>query len=365
MTTNTTLAFVRGEAEGEIASDIYRQPDPRSYFRLMFGLDYALPDIAAGVFRQLVAARTAALGRRIKIVDIGCGYGPQAALMRYPIDMDDLAHRYRDLDLSDLGTERLIALDRHFFQAWPSQIDAEIVGFDLYPDALAYAHDVALIDRAVSCDLTDADLTDADREALADADLVVSTSAADFLGEASFGKLLDAMGGTPWIAMFALRVSPTYALQAAAAERGLETEKLPGTTFVQRRFASSNEWTQVLLALENQGIASQGKESDGLLHSEFFLMRSKADRDAQARGSRPRIDVYFCLAGLNRLALFELKCGIRPFGALRHVARAARDQARPQTHKLFDQTVFQRMERDHDQPPARAQNALCSRKSAR
>ncbi|MEL6872057.1 MAG: hypothetical protein AAFO62_04525 [Pseudomonadota bacterium] len=282
MTTNSTLAFVRGEAEGEIASDIYRQPDPRSYFRLMFGLDYALPDIAAGVFRQLVAARARALGRRIKIVDLGCGYGTSAALMRYPVDMDDLAHRYRDLDLSDLDTERLVALDRHYFQAWPSKIDAEMVGFDLYADALAYAQDVALIDQAVCCDFNDGDLTDADRAALSGADLIVSTTAADFLSEASFGKLLDAIGGTPWAAIFAVRVSPMYSLQAAGTARGLETEKLKGTTFVQRRFASTNEWTQVLLALENQGIAATGKESEGLLHSEFFLMRPKSDQDAEA-----------------------------------------------------------------------------------
>ncbi|MEO1265932.1 MAG: class I SAM-dependent methyltransferase, partial [Pseudomonadota bacterium] len=236
MTTTSALAFVRGEDEGETTGDIYQQPDPRGYFRVMFGLDYVLPDIATSVFRQLITARRTALGRRIKIVDIGCGYATNAALIRFPLDMDDLAHRYRDLDHSELSAERLIELDQHFFKAWPSSIDADFVGFDIHAPALDYAKCVGLVADVVCCDLAQGVLSDADRSVLGGADLIISTTAADFLDEDRFGLLLDAVGGDPWCAVFGLRVSPMFELEAAAKARGLVSERLEGTTFVQRRF---------------------------------------------------------------------------------------------------------------------------------
>jgi len=143
---------------------------------------------------------------------------------------------------------------------------------------LSYARHVGLIDYAVSSNFETDDLSEADSEILSGVDLVISLNCADFMSAEVFEKVLSACGPTPpWCAVFAVRGSNYFMLQSACQEHGLINEKLQGLTVVQRRFSSSSEWTQVLLNLENQGIATAGKEADGLLHSEFHLSRPSAD----------------------------------------------------------------------------------------
>ena len=58
---------------------IYNRPDPREYFRVLGGLGYAIPDLAKGVIRSLIAAAARyATDRPLKVLDLGCSYGINA-----------------------------------------------------------------------------------------------------------------------------------------------------------------------------------------------------------------------------------------------------------------------------------------------
>ena len=46
---------------------IYEQPDPRAYFRILHGLNYRLPELAAPVFRNVVSAISEFRGCRPKV----------------------------------------------------------------------------------------------------------------------------------------------------------------------------------------------------------------------------------------------------------------------------------------------------------
>jgi SAM-dependent methyltransferase len=258
--------------------DLYVAADPRSYYRILYGLDYVIPDLAKGVFRNAVAALEALRGRRITVLDIGCSYGVNAALMRYPLDIDRLARRYRDLDQAGSSTDQLVAFDRNYFSSWPRH-DVRVIGLDISEPAVRYARDVGLLDDGIAINLENEDLTPKQEQLLRDVDLVVSTGCVGYVSDVTFRKVLAAIEGRrPWVASFVLRMFPYDGIARCLQEvADLESEKLEGVTFVQRRFRSQDEARQVISALEERGVPTEGKEGDGLYHAEFFLSRPRTD----------------------------------------------------------------------------------------
>ena len=75
--------------------DIYDQPDPRAYFRTLAPLDYQIPQQARPVIERVHAAA----GADRTILDVCCSYGINAALLRFDLDIADLAARYTDAGL--------------------------------------------------------------------------------------------------------------------------------------------------------------------------------------------------------------------------------------------------------------------------
>ena len=70
---------------------------------------------------------------------------------------------------------------------------------------------------------------------------------------------------------------PYDPIESCLRDWGLETEKLEGRTFIQRRFANSEERNHSLERLAELGIDPTGKEEDGSYHAEFYLSRPPAD----------------------------------------------------------------------------------------
>ena len=91
----TSEIFQSATATKANFDDIYMSKDPREYYRVLFGLDYVIPDLAKDVFRAVVAHRGAGAGRPLRILDIGCSYGVNAALIRYPLDLARIAGQHR------------------------------------------------------------------------------------------------------------------------------------------------------------------------------------------------------------------------------------------------------------------------------
>jgi hypothetical protein len=256
---------------------IYMEEDPREYYRVLGGMDYIIPDLAKGIFQNIISALTQERGRRIRILDLGCSYGINAALIRFPLDIGRLVQRSHDLQGAGLTTSELIRLDRSYFLSWP-KLEVEIVGCDVSRPAIDYARAVGLIDHGISGNFETEPVSAAARELLKGVDLIISTGSVGYVTERTFGKLLAAIGQpAPWVASFVLRMFPYRRISELMHDWGLATEKLEGITFVQRRFHSESECLQVIERLEAQGIDTRNKEADGLLHAELFLSRPAAD----------------------------------------------------------------------------------------
>jgi SAM-dependent methyltransferase len=276
--TMTNDTAVRNPSQAKACFDsIYTEPDPREYYRVLGGLNYVIPDLAKDIFRQSIAALGQLRGRPIKVLDLGCSYGNNAALIRFPLDFSSLQQRYVDLQNRDIPTSELISLDRHYFKSWPRQ-DLTIVGCDISQPAVAYARAVGLLDDGITQNLEQEPLSQASKDALKGVDLIISTGAIGYVTERTVSRLLRAIGEpAPWLASFVLRMFPYDTISNLLADYGHVTEKLAGVTFVQRRFQSEQEFHKVLARLEALGIDSRGKEMDGLFHSELFLSRPPED----------------------------------------------------------------------------------------
>lgn len=253
--------------------EIYVQDDPRGYFSVLGALDYMIPDLAEPVVRQLLAASMRLREVAPTVLDVGCSYGINAAVHRFPLGFSALRNRYARHEMTALSAAELASLDRKFYESWPEVGTARFLGLDISGPAIRYAKHVGLIDDGVIADLEEAPLSPSDAAIISRANVILSTGAVGYVTEKTYRKLLDAMPNPPWVISFVLRMFPFDKLAQALEEYGLVTEKLAGATFVQRRFRDVEEFERSLEALAAQGIDTTGLEADGLFQADLFVSR--------------------------------------------------------------------------------------------
>ena len=258
---------------------IYDQADPRAYFRELHKLDYGIPGAAKPIFQKLISHLQRRGDDAIRILDLGCSYGVNAALLKHDLSMEDLYEHWGQTKLADAASEDVIARDESFFAEFDDADGIEVIGLDQAQNAISFAEKVGLLDEGLAEDLEIGPLSARGKEELAPVDLVTSTGCVGYVTEKSFARLLPTLtqGRPPWIANFVLRLFPFDVIEATLKDWGYVTEKFEGHIFVQRRFASADEQEQVLEQLRDQGIDPTGKEADGHLVAEFYLSRPAKD----------------------------------------------------------------------------------------
>jgi hypothetical protein len=277
--------------------------DPRMYYRVLGALDYTLPHLAHPVFMQLVHARHQIKGAPINIVDLGCAYGVNGALMKYPITWDMLCARYHIADAENLTPQQLEDYDRHYFQSWPKHRHLRVVGLDPSGAAVRYAERTGAVDRGFAVDLETQEPTAELGVLLESVDLIIFTGIAP-VSERSFARIArhtQAGSRAPWVASFVSRVHSYDAVAQFFAGQGLATERFEGATFVQRRFSDRDEMEAVLGLLRAAGVDATGKEDHGLLHAELFV-----SRPVDAVEQCPINRLISVASGVNRFAPGEL-----------------------------------------------------------
>lgn len=260
--------------------EIYVAQDPRAYFSVLGSLDYMIPDIAEPVVRQILDARGMLHPGTPLVLDIGCSYGINAAVHRFPVTFAALRRRYARHEMAALESAELARLDRNYYAAWPDIGAARFAGLDASAPAVAYAQRVGLLEHGIVADLEHEDLTAEAARVVARTGVLLSTGAVGYVTEKTYRKIIGAMAEPPWIVSFVLRMFPYDALAAAFEEFDLVTERFDGALFAQRRFLDVEEFERSLATLEKHGVDTSGFESDGLLHAELYL--SRPARDARA-----------------------------------------------------------------------------------
>lgn len=275
--------------------DIYTQEDPRGYFSVLGALDYMIPDLAEPIIRQLVAVKARAMGERPLVLDVGCSYGINAALHRFPLSFNSLRSRYANREMAALSPQDLSHLDRSFYASWPERGQARFIGLDASEPAIRYACNVGLLENGIAANLEHNPLSSRDAEVVRKTNIILSTGCIGYVTDVTFRRVLDELDQLPWVISFVLRMFPYEPLSEALEAYGLVTERLAGATFVQRRFRDVEEFQGTLAALAESGIDTTGLESEGRFHAELFVSRPLADVRAAPLG-----EIVKVASGRNR-----------------------------------------------------------------
>ena len=252
------------DATGKVSLDhIYTAPDPRPYFSTLRGLGYHIPQLAKPHFTGLIRRS----GAR-RVLDIGCSYGINAALLRCDATMDELYERY---PADDRTRDELITADRDLVRARGRR--GWFAGLDASRPALDYAVAAGFLDEAVHADLETTDPTPAQRALFDTLDLVVSTGCVGYVTEATLARV--AGDRLPWMAHFVLRMFPFAPIADRLDAIGYRTEVVDGL-FPQRRFASDAEREQVLDTLAQVGVDPTGWETEGWMYARLHISRPRA-----------------------------------------------------------------------------------------
>ncbi|WP_432077135.1 class I SAM-dependent methyltransferase [Streptomyces wuyuanensis] len=266
---------MRFDATGKVSLDhIYTQPDPRTYFSVLRPLGYCVPQQAKSWFTKLIQEYRESRQTAVpQVLDIGCSYGINAALVKYDATMDELYDRYGGARAREHSREFLLARDRELARSRRPAQPLRFVGLDAAGSALAYAKEAGFLDAAVHADLENHDPTPRQRAQLAGTDLVISTGCLGYVTERTLTRVVRAQGGRlPWMAHFVLRMFPFDPVEQALAGLGYRTTRVD-EVFKQRRFASSEEQALVLDGMAAAGVDARGFEAEGWLHAQLYLSR--------------------------------------------------------------------------------------------
>lgn len=267
---------MRFDATGKVTLDhIYDRPDPRAYFRELRKLGYCVPQQAKPYFAKLIEACRDTRGVTVpKVLDIGCSYGINAALLKYDVTMDALYARYCGEHPDGVpGLEALVAHDRELARSHTPARAVRFVGLDTSANALAYALRTGFLDDAVHADLEESVPSPQQAAQFAGTDLVISTGCIGYVTERTLTRIVRSMGEhRPWMAHFVLRMFPFDPVERALEELGYSTVCVDDV-FPQRRFASPQEQTRVLETMKEAGVDADGLEADGWLHARLYLSR--------------------------------------------------------------------------------------------
>ncbi|WP_338676273.1 class I SAM-dependent methyltransferase [Streptomyces sp. SCSIO 30461] len=264
---------MRFDTTGKVSlDDIYNQPDPRTYFQVLRPLGYCIPQLAKPYFVKYIQEyRESRKVAEPKVLDIGCSYGINAALVKYDATMDELYERYgggRDED-----REALLARDRELSRSRQPAQPIRFTGLDASTRALSYAREAGFLDDTVHADLEHHDPTPAQRARLAGTDLVISTGCIGYVTERTLTRVIAAQDGhRPWMAHFVLRMFPFEPVEQALSRLGYRTTRVD-EAFRQRRFASLREQSLVLDGMSAAGVDARGFEAEGWLHAQLYLSR--------------------------------------------------------------------------------------------
>ncbi|MGP3999407.1 class I SAM-dependent methyltransferase [Streptomyces sp. 8N706] len=268
---------MRFDATGKVSLDhIYTQPDPRAYFSTLRKLDYCIPQLAKPYFAKLIQEyRESQRVPTPHVLDIGCSYGINAALLKCDVTMDELYERYCDGDAGTRTRSALLTRDREFVQARHRFQRTRFTGLDTSQQALSYALSAGFLDGAVHGDLEEHEPTESQREEFAATDLVISTGCLGYVTDRTISRVVRAYGERkPWMAHFVLRMFPFDPIAETLAAAGYETLQVEGL-FKQRRFASPEEQSLVLDTLSSVGVDARDLETDGWLYAQLFISRPR------------------------------------------------------------------------------------------
>ncbi|MEK9282350.1 hypothetical protein MTR72_22390 [Bradyrhizobium sp. ISRA442] len=252
-------------------TSVYNCRWPHSYFRAHLALDYVIPDRAKPIFERIFADyRRVRRKTRLKIIDVGCSYGVNAALLRTDLDLDELYAAYLEPSGSLSGRQEIE--HANFFRNRGLRNDIRFVGVDPSFRAVRYAQNLGLLEAGITADLETRDLTVEEYGALADADILISTGCVGYATELTFARVYHASAiSRPWVITFAMHPFSYDGIAAVLRDFGLETNLIDRFRQRQRRFSTPAERETILNAMAKRGIEDRLERTTGYVYASCYI----------------------------------------------------------------------------------------------
>lgn len=249
----------------------YNRKWPYEYFREHLAVDYMIPDRAKNIFQKIFHEyRRVRKKTTLKVIDIGCSYGINAALLRTDLDLDDLYAAY--LQPGGSLSRRQEIEHRAFFRDCGLRDDIKFVGVDPSFRAVKYAQNLGLLEAGVTADLETRDLSVKERCALTDADIIISTGCVGYATERTFARVYDASATSrPWVVAFTMHPFSYDHIAAALGGFALETRVLDQLRQRQRRFSTPAERRAILTAMIKLGMENRLERTTGYVYASCYI----------------------------------------------------------------------------------------------
>ena len=262
-------------------NEVYNLKNPEPYYQSINQYEYDLPERAKPYFEKIINTyRNYESVRFLKILDIGCSYGINAAILKFNKSITEIYQHYTNssrLQQSELSR-------RHLDSKWldESSLDEglQFIGLDSAEKAVNYATESQLIQSGISTNLERFPLLKEDYTNLQDINLLLSTGCIGYITEVTFDKILSAVRNLDqlWGAVFVLKMFDISEIKKTFAKYNLALVET-GVTVKQRKFSSVEEKESMINFLEKQGLSAEDeKKSDNLLAELFLILPPPRDK---------------------------------------------------------------------------------------
>ncbi|MBS3799406.1 MAG: class I SAM-dependent methyltransferase [Thioalkalivibrio sp.] len=227
---------VKTEEKKQHFDDIYVAETPVPFKeRIIDALDYISDDFNRQTFDRLIlpwAEQQAAAGRTLNYVDLCCCFGNTTMAAIHDMDVDAIRANWASEEACKTVTA-------------PRRLPVKATGIDISGNALAYGKSAGLFDETFEADLNQPEpgTQAAIEQAMADADIVISTASLVYLDPPAIEKLIRAFASTPREGYMLVNFLNPFALEKADATKRLLLEHLEfvGSTASRHRRLSPLE----------------------------------------------------------------------------------------------------------------------------
>ncbi|MEB3177930.1 MAG: hypothetical protein VKL59_02650 [Nostocaceae cyanobacterium] len=256
-------------------NQVYNLREPEPYYQSINQYEYDLPERAKPYFQKIINTyrHYESLGS-LKILDIGCSYGINAAILKFNKSIAEIYQHYTNplrLQRSELSRRHL---DSKWFHESSLDENLQFIGLDSAEKAVNYATESQLIQSGISTNLEKLPLLKEHYTNLQDINLLISTGCIGYITEITLDKILSAVRNLDqlWGAVFVLKMFDISGIKKTFAKYNLALVET-GVTVKQRKFSSVEEKQSMINFLEKQGLSAEDeKESDNLLAQLFLIL---------------------------------------------------------------------------------------------
>lgn len=256
--------------------NVYNLKSPELYYQFIDHYKYYLPEHAKPYFQKIIETyRQHKSKKKLKVLDVGCSYGVNAAILKFDKSISGIYQYYANLASGIQSMESACEYqDRDWFRQANVDDELDFIGLDAAENAVDYAIESQLIQSGISTNLEKSPLSAQDRANLQDLNLLISTGCIGYITEITFRKMLAAIEDAHqlWGAVFVLKMFDLAALEEELAKYDLMLVKTE-VAVKQRKFSSTDEKESMIGFIEKQGLcANAEKESDHLFAQLFLIL---------------------------------------------------------------------------------------------